>query len=98
MGVEIWGLGHFWVLGPHPNLTIASYSADDREKNGFCLGGIRPLFGGDMGVLILASLGFWRTLAYFSSELCRQIFDFLTAFDSYVGRLTIVEISRKLNS
>jgi len=84
----------FWALTP--NLTIASYSTGDREKNGFCLGGIGPHLGEIWGFEIWQFLAFCRTLAYFCSELCRQIFGYLTAFDSHVGRLTIVEISRKL--
>ena len=38
-----------------------------------------------MGFEIWHFLAFWRTLAYFCSELCRQIFDFLTAFDSHTN-------------
>ena len=36
--------------GLHPHLTHASYSPDDPEKNGFCLGGNRLPFGGETGV------------------------------------------------
>ena len=93
------GGGAFLGFGPKPpKLTIASYSPGDLEKNGFCLGGIGPHSGELWGFEIWHFLAFWRTLAYFSSELCRHSFDFLTASDSYVGRLTIAEISRKLIS
>jgi len=98
MWVQIWGLGHFWVLGPNPHLTTASYSTRDPEKNSICLGKIGPHLGEIWGFEIWLFLAFWRTLAYFCSKLCRQIFDFLTAFDSHMGRLTIVEISGKFIS
>ena len=96
MGVEIWGWGTFGFWALTPNLAIASYSPGGREKNGFCLGESAPIwerYGGlKFGIFWL----FGEILAYFCSELCRQIFGYLTAFDSHVGRLTIVEISRKL--
>jgi len=71
-------------------MTHASYSSGNREKNGFCLGGIGLHLGEIRG------FEFWLfgvLLAYFCSELCRQIFDLLTAFDSYDGVLTILKIS-----
>jgi len=93
MGIEIWGLGHFWVLGPHPNLTIVSYSPGDLEKNVFLLGGgIGPHLGEICGFEIWHFLAFGRILAYFCSELCRQIFNFLTAFDSHTCPLTMLNI------
>jgi len=86
-----WGIFGFWAHSP--KLTHVSYSPDDPEKDGFCLGGNRPPFGGDMGVRNLAFFwAFWRTLAYFCSELCRQIFDVLTAFDSHTCPLTMLKI------
>jgi len=95
-------LVHFWGLPPSgvgtPHLTNASYSSGNPEKNGFCLGGIGPHLGEIRGFEIWLFWAFWRTLAYFCSELCRQIFDFLTAFDSHMGCLTIVEISGKFIS
>jgi len=45
MGVEIWGLGHFWGFGPHPHLTIASYSTCDPEKKVFVWGKSAPIWG-----------------------------------------------------
>jgi len=93
------GVGAFLGFGPTlPKLTIASYSPGDHEKNGFCLGEFGPHLGEISGFEIWHFLAFWRTLAYFCSELCRQIFDFLTALDSHMGRLTIVEILRKFIS
>jgi len=82
-GIKNWGVGHFWGLPPSgarsPHLILAAYSRGNREKNGFYLGGMGPHLGEIWGFEILR---FWRTLAYFCSELCRQILDFLTAFDS----------------
>jgi len=91
-----WGIFGFWARTP--NLTTVSYSAGHPEKNDFCLGGIGPHLGEIWGFEIGHFLAFWRTLAYFCSKLCRQIFDFLTAFDSHIRRLTIVEISGKFIS
>ena len=52
MWVEIWGgalLVNFWCLPPSgvrtPNLTHASYSSGEPEKNSFCMGGIGPNLG-----------------------------------------------------
>ena len=73
-----WGTFGFWAIAP--KLTIASYSSGDPENNGFCLEGIGPHLGEIWGFEIWHFLAFWRTLAYFCSKLCRQIFDFLTAF------------------
>jgi len=50
MWVENWGLEHFWVLDPHPNLIHASYSSGDPEKNDFFGGGIGPHLGEIWGV------------------------------------------------
>ena len=80
--IGVWGI--FRVLGQDPHLTTASYSPGDPEKNGFCLGGIGPHLGEIWGFEFWHFLTFLRTLAYFCSERCRQIFDFLTAFDSHV--------------
>jgi len=91
-----WGSFGFWARTPH--LTTAFYSSCDLEKNGFCLGGIGPHLGEIWGFEIWHFLAFWRILAYFCSELCRQIFDFLTAFDRHTCRLTMLKISGKLNS
>jgi len=88
------GGGAFLGFGLTPRkLTIASYSPGDLEKNVFCLGEIGPHLGEIWGFEIWHFLAFWRTLAYFCSELCRQIFDMLTAFDSYVVVLKILKIS-----
>jgi len=38
-----WGTFGFWALTP--NLTIYSYSADNREEKDFCLGGFGPYLG-----------------------------------------------------
>jgi len=88
--VHFWGLPPFGVRIPH--LTHVSYSSGDREKNGFCLGGIGPHLGEIWEFEIWHFSFFWRTLAYFFSELCRQIFDFLTAFDSRTYPLTMLKI------
>jgi len=69
-----WGILGFWAHAP--KLTTASYSPGDLEKNGFCLGGIGPHSGEIWGFEVWLFLAFWRNLAYYCSELCRQIFDF----------------------
>jgi len=89
MGDRKLGVGFTPFGGPHPNLTLASDSTGDPEKNGFCLGGIGPHLGEIWRVEIWH---FGGTLA-FCSELCRQIFDFLTAFDIYIGVLTTPRIA-----
>jgi len=38
-----WGILGFWARTPH--LTTAFYSPGDLDKNGFCLGGIGPIWG-----------------------------------------------------
>jgi len=76
--------------GPHPPIGPMLRIALSILRKMVLFGGNRPPFGGDMEVLILE---FLRNLAYFCSELCRQIFDFLTAFDSHEGALTMLKIS-----
>jgi len=85
-----WGIFGFWAHTP--KLTIASYSPGDLEKNGFCLGRIGPHLGEIWGFEIWHFLPFSRILAYYCSELCRQIFDFLTAFHSHTCPLTTLKI------
>jgi len=53
----VWGTFGFWALTP--NLTIASYSPGDCEKNGFCLGVIGPRLGEIWGFEIWHFLDFW---------------------------------------
>jgi len=90
-GSKFGGWGIFGVWARIPNVTIASYSPCDPEKNSFCLGGIGPHLGEIWGFEFWLFWAFWRTLAYFCSEFCRQIFDFLTAFDSDMCPLTMLE-------
>ena len=49
--------------GLHPHLTHASYSSVDREKNGFCLGGIGPHLGEVWGFEIWLFGVLWPTFS-----------------------------------
>jgi len=55
MGFENFGGGALHPLeftpwgGFCPHLTFADFGPTDRDKNGFCSGGDRSPFGGDMG-------------------------------------------------
>ena len=60
-------LVHFWGLPPSgvrtPHMTRASYSSGNREKNGFCLGGIGPHLGEIRGFEFWLFGVLWPTFA-----------------------------------